>query len=87
MNALTLSQIVVLAGVSCVVWALALGTYRLFFHPLRNVPGPKLAAMTMWVETYYECFYSPGGQFMWKYRQWHEQYGQCLSLETRLFSS
>ncbi|KAF2186261.1 hypothetical protein K469DRAFT_776291 [Zopfia rhizophila CBS 207.26] len=26
--------------------------YRPFFHPLRKVPGPRLAPLIQWVETY-----------------------------------
>ena len=49
--------------------------YRLYWSPLAKIPGPKLAALTYWIETYYEVFYGDGGQFLWQYRKWHEQYG------------
>lgn len=57
------------------LYFLALGIYRLYFHPLAKFPGPKLAALTQWVETYHELR-KPGGQFIWVYKKWHEQYGQ-----------
>ena len=50
--------------------------YRLYWSPLAKIPGPKLAALTQWIETYYEVFYGDGGQFIWQYRKWHEQYGK-----------
>ena len=49
--------------------------YRLYWSPLAKIPGPKLAALTEWVETYYEIGHGKGGQFIWQYRKWHEQYG------------
>ncbi|KAF2970304.1 hypothetical protein GQX73_g3287 [Xylaria multiplex] len=47
---------------------------------LGTVPGPTLAALTQWVEIYYECFKSPGGQFMWEYQKWHEKYGPIVRI-------
>ena len=67
--------------VGFVLYLLALGIYRLYLHPLAKFPGPKLAALTQWVETYHELK-KPGGQFIWVYQKWHEQYGQyqsCIS--------
>lgn len=55
-------------------WAF-LAFYRLYWSPLAKIPGPWLAALTQWTETYYDVFHGGGGQFMWQYRKWHEQYG------------
>ena len=56
------------------LYLLTLAIYRLYLSPLAKFPGPKLAALTQWVETYHELR-NPGGQFMWVYQKWHEQYG------------
>ena len=55
-----------------------LAIYRLFFHPLRKVPGPKLAAITSLHEFYYDCIKSGGGQHAFKMREMHERYGTLL---------
>jgi hypothetical protein len=49
--------------------------HRLWFSPLRDVPGPKLAAVTGWYEAYYDLFKGCGGQYTWKIKELHEQYG------------
>lgn len=67
--------IVELAAASAILYMLGLGFYRLYLSPLASVPGPKLAALTGWVEAYYELFHGEGGQFMFKYREWHQKYG------------
>ncbi len=78
-EALVLSRsftgLAILVTVGFLLYLLALGIYRLYLHPLAKFPGPRLAALTQWVETYYELK-SPGGQFIWEYQKWHEQYGQ-----------
>lgn len=51
--------------------------YRLYLSPLSKFPGPKLTAATLWYEFYYEVV--ERGQFSFKIREWHEQYG-TLSL-------
>ena len=56
------------------LYLLSLAFYRLYLSPLAKFPGPKLAALTQWVETYHELR-TPGGQFIWVYQKWHEQYG------------
>lgn len=60
---------------SLVVYSVALVIYRLYFHPLASIPGPILAAATGWVEAYYELFHGDGGEFLLKYREWHQKYG------------
>lgn len=57
-----------------VTWILSVGIYRLFFSPLSNIPGEKLAAATGWVETYHDVF--RGGQFIFRIQEWHERYGE-----------
>ena len=47
--------------------------YRLFFHPLAKVPGPKLAAITWNYERYYDLYHY--AQFWRKIGELHEQYG------------
>jgi hypothetical protein len=67
------------AVVACILYAVYLvsrSVYRLFFHPLRHIPGPKLAAVTQWVEIYHQCFKGPGGQFFKELGKWHEKYGR-----------
>lgn len=64
-------------------WAF-LAFYRLYWSPLAKIPVPKLAALTQWTETYYDVFHGDGGQFMWQYRKWHEQYGTEALLDHRM---
>lgn len=44
------------------------------------MPGPRLAALTAWVETFYNCFRPPGGQFIWKYQEWHKKYDKLAQI-------
>lgn len=59
-----------------VAGTVALGIYRLYFHPLAKFPGDKLAALTGWVETYHDVF--RGGKFIFKLEEWHAQYGEDI---------
>ena len=60
------------AGV--LVWLGALATYRLYLSPLAKFPGPRLAALTGWYETYYDCM--KDGSFWIQIEQFHKQYGR-----------
>jgi hypothetical protein len=63
----------VLLATLLLLWGTSLAIYRLFFSPLSKFPGPKLAAVTGWVETYHDVF--RGGQLIFKLGEWHEKYG------------
>ena len=49
------------------------GLYRLYFHPLAKIPGPKLTAATSLYEFY--CDVICGGRFLFKIEKMHEKYG------------
>jgi len=66
---LTCAIVVLLLGLCLVVVAV----WRLFFHPLRSIPGPRLAAVTSLYRIYYEVIL--GGEFLSKVIQLHDTYG------------
>lgn len=48
--------------------------YRLYFSPLAKFPGPKLAALTLWYEFYYDVV--ERGRYTWRIAEMHKQYGE-----------
>lgn len=50
---------------------IAKAVYRLFFHPLAGVPGPRLAAITDWWSYYYEM----KGILPWTMKKLQERHG------------
>ena len=88
-EALTLSSrfvwISTLAVTSVMIYVITLGVYRLYLSPLSKFPGPKLAGLTYWCEAYYELVKGGGGQFLFEYRKWHEQYGHPFLSSHRQF--
>jgi hypothetical protein len=57
-------------------WLTARSIYRLWFHPLRKIPGPKLAAITHLYELYFDAI--KGGRYLWEIERLHEEYGEKL---------
>lgn len=47
--------------------------YRLYFHPLSHIPGPKLAACSHLYEFYYNVILS--GKYLYEMEKMHQQYG------------
>ncbi|KAF2971661.1 hypothetical protein GQX73_g1881 [Xylaria multiplex] len=78
---ISISMPILWLAVGCgTLYTLVLGIYRVYFSPLASIPGPRLAALTGWVEAYYELIHGEGGQFMFKYREWHEKYGPIIRI-------
>lgn len=48
--------------------------HQIYFHPLSKIPGPKLAAVTTLFEGYVDV--STKGRYLWKIKEWHQQYGK-----------
>lgn len=71
-------QLFALALVGSIVSWLCLVFYRLFLHPLRNVPGPKLAAATGWYEFYQDVILD--GHYLKEYPRLHAQYGPIVRM-------
>ncbi|KAL5346712.1 hypothetical protein ACLOAV_008419 [Pseudogymnoascus australis] len=64
--------------VSLVLYAFYGAFYRLFLSPLRNFPGPKIAALTSWYELYYDLIL--GGKYTFKLIELHKQYGPIIRI-------
>lgn len=75
----TTDLIVALASIS-LLYLIALACYRLVFSPLAKFPGPKLAALTLWYEFYYDFIKS--GRYTWKIGELHRQYGRRHEIST-----
>lgn len=73
-------SVYLLAG-ALVIHTTSLLVRRLYFSPLAKFPGPKLAALTGWYETYFEIIKRRGGQFTFEIKRLHEQYGGSFQLQ------
>lgn len=52
----------ILLALGVLIYYASRGIYRLWFHPLAEFPGPKVAALTYWYEGYYELIQNGGNQ-------------------------
>ena len=67
---------VALGLVALISYSAGLAIYRLFFSPLAGFPGPKIAAVTGYYESYYDIFLD--GRYIFKIKDMHEKYGQSI---------
>ena len=72
------AQPILALGVVGVTYGVWLATYRLWLSPLAHFPGPKLAALTMWYEFYYDSFL--GGQYTFRIAEMHRKYGPIVRI-------
>ena len=60
--------------VTAVVCLVPVAAYRLYLHPLANIPGPRLAALTYLYRTYYNA--TNGSRYYAQIEKLHAQYGR-----------
>ena len=66
------------AGAGILVLYVVCGAiYRLYFSPIAKFPGPKLAALTLWYEFYYDVI--KRGRYTWEIGKMHKKYGLFLT--------
>lgn len=63
-----------LLSVSFILYVIGLYIYRMYFDPLSKIPGPKLAAASLWYEFYYDVVKQ--GRYTWKIWEMHDKYGK-----------
>jgi hypothetical protein len=73
-TAAMVSLILLQLGVGLVAYLLVVSIYRLFFHPISHIPGPKLAAITHGYEFYYDVI--KNGTLIWEIQRLHGIYGK-----------
>jgi hypothetical protein len=66
-----------LGASAAAVYVITGAIYRLYLSPLSKFPGPKLAALTLWYEFYYDVV--KNGKYLWEIEKMHEQYGTFQS--------
>lgn len=72
-----------LAGAALLILSLylaSLAIYRLYLSPVAKFPGPKLAALSLWYEFYYDVI--GRGQYCFEIDKLHDLYGTNIFLVT-----
>ena len=67
------------------LYFIALAIYRLYFHPLSKIPGPKLAALTDYWELYQDFFREETGHLFIELDSLHDRYGLYPSVVNQIF--
>ncbi|KAH7407904.1 cytochrome P450 [Cadophora sp. MPI-SDFR-AT-0126] len=75
---LTYSSLIAYSILAYTGYFISLAIYRLYFHPLSSIPGPKLAATTLLYEFYYDVLHS--GSYIWRIRDLHAHYGPIIRI-------
>ncbi|KAJ5543619.1 hypothetical protein N7461_009622 [Penicillium sp. DV-2018c] len=75
---LVVAHPIVALGVAVVTYGLWLTVHRLWLSPISHFPGPKLAALTMWYEYYYDSYLK--GQYTFRIAEMHRKYGPIVRI-------
>ncbi|KAL8939846.1 MAG: hypothetical protein Q9216_003134 [Gyalolechia sp. 2 TL-2023] len=67
-----------IAGSLFCLYVVGLYIYRAFLDPLSHIPGPKLAAATLWYEFYYDVIKK--GRYTWEIAKMHQKYGPVVRI-------
>lgn len=78
----TVSSVVLVFFLGILSWVIYVAIQRLVLSPLASVPGPRLAAVTYWYEIYHDVW--KPGQYTFKIKQLHEEYGASSLVSPRL---
>lgn len=68
------SHVAGIFAASTVIYFVSSCFYNLYLHPLRKIPGPKLAAIGPYLEFYHEVLRD--GQYLWEISKMHDKYGK-----------
>jgi hypothetical protein len=71
-------NILLATSIILTIYLTILSIYRLFFHPLSKIPGPRHAALTHWYQFYYDV--TLRGRFPWYISDLHKQYGPIVRI-------
>lgn len=76
-GSIILSRLMILLAVT-VLWCIYRVLSRLVFHPLRTLPGPKIAALTSWYLAYWETI--KDGMLVEELERLHRIYGPVVRI-------
>ncbi|KAH8893094.1 cytochrome P450 [Thozetella sp. PMI_491] len=71
-------QALALLATGYIAYAVVIAVKRIYFSPLSNIPGPKLAAATLWYEFYWDVIQP--GLMMWRIQDMHRKYGPIVRI-------
>lgn len=74
----SLNKVVACAGILIPSYIAYIVVYRLFFHPLAQIPGPRLAGLTFLYQTYFS--FKDGSRFYQQVGLLHKQYGPIVRI-------
>ena len=69
---------VLTAVVGLTLYLISLAVYRLYLHPLARFPGPKIAALTVFYEFYFDGI--KRGRYTFEIQRMHEKYGPIVRI-------
>ncbi|ESZ89926.1 hypothetical protein SBOR_9688 [Sclerotinia borealis F-4128] len=72
------THLFIILCLSLILYTIYGAIYRLYLSPISKFPGPKLAALTLWYEFYFNVVCD--GQWIWEIKRLHEVYGPIVRI-------